>query len=443
MKPKLRKIAVVQTINGIGHRTVGGATPYPRKYRDIARTLITRAAVAEAYQRKEWQVDTETVENIQKGLFALCNLARVTLTDVSDRDAMHRLVRRYGLDEYALSALRWAPDAINMGSEMAKNARIFDFDDQLWLPYAWGLQPEQFNWVLVDEAQDLNAAQRHLVLKCRAPGGRVIAVGDKRQAIYGFAGADAESFERIAEETNATMLPLSICYRSPSSHLDLAREIVPQIEPRPDAPVGTVDQISERDLPSVLRPGDMVLCRMTAPLITLCLQLIAQNIPATVKGREIGKQLGEMVDRVLGKKDLSQLPSLIRSYRMEQAQKLAEDESQLQSLYDRLDAIECCYMAWSCATADAFKGRLESLFSDKNEKNAIVLSTVHKAKGLEGERVFILKPNRLPLRLKTAQQWQIEQERNLLYVALTRAKSYLCFVRDEDEDDDDDAGDEE
>jgi ATP-dependent exoDNAse (exonuclease V) beta subunit len=88
-----------------------------------------------------------------------------------------------------------------------------------------------------------------------------------------------------------------------------------------------------------------------------------------------------------------------------------------------------CYQEWQSTSADTFKARLESLFNDKN--SIITLSTIHRAKGLEAERVFILRPDKLPLQLRNPQQWQTEQEWNLRYVALTRSKHYLCFVHQE------------
>ena len=56
-----------------------------------------------------------------------------------------------------------------------------------------------------------------------------------------------------------------------------------------------------------------------------------------------------------------------------------------------------------------------------------MLSTIHKAKGLENERVFFLLPDIIPSKYAT-QPWQIEQEMNLKYVATTRAKHTLIKV---------------
>ncbi len=69
-----------------------------------------------------------------------------------------------------------------------------------------------------------------------------------------------------------------------------------------------------------------------------------------------------------------------------------------------------------------------SLFSDT--KAAIWLSTIHRAKGLEANRVFFLNPSQVP-HPKAVMDWEKVQEMNCKYVALTRAKQTLFFVKEE------------
>ncbi|MDX2241376.1 MAG: UvrD-helicase domain-containing protein [Leptolyngbyaceae cyanobacterium bins.302] len=152
---------------------------------------------------------------------------------------------------------------LEQGQVLARHDKIIDYSDMLYLPYVWDLKPQTFEWVFVDEAQDLSAAQLHLILKARARGGRMLLVGDPLQAIYGFAGADCESFNRIKETLQAQELPLSICYRCPVKVLELAKKLVPQIEGAPDAPDGIVETIKESKLPEVVKEGDLILCRLT------------------------------------------------------------------------------------------------------------------------------------------------------------------------------------
>ena len=73
---------------------------------------------------------------------------------------------------------------------------------------------------------------------------------------------------------------------------------------------------------------------------------------------------------------------------------------------------------------------IERLFADKYA--AIWLSTIHKAKGLESDNVFILKPSIMP-HPKARKSWEIVQENNMKYVAFTRAKNRLFFCWEQNE----------
>ena len=68
------------------------------------------------------------------------------------------------------------------------------------------------------------------------------------------------------------------------------------------------------------------------------------------------------------------------------------------------------------------------MFTDEKVENAVMLSTAHKSKGLEANRVLILLPNKLPLTWQNQLDWQLKQELNLKYVALTRARKELVFI---------------
>jgi superfamily I DNA/RNA helicase len=69
--------------------------------------------------------------------------------------------------------------------------------------------------------------------------------------------------------------------------------------------------------------------------------------------------------------------------------------------------------------------RCETLFSD--DKSAVTLSTVHKAKGLEADNVYILRPELMPHPMAKTPE-AIAQESNIEYVAVTRTKNKLVFV---------------
>jgi superfamily I DNA/RNA helicase len=289
---------------------------------------------------------------------------------------------------------------------------------------------------MIDEAQDLNRAQLELVLRAVGPGGRTLAVGDAGQAIYGWAGADYTSMERIAERTQARALPLSICYRCPASHVALAQSIHPQIEARPDAPEGDIwSEVPEPDMLDRLRPGDLVICRTNAPLVALTYALIRRGVQARMRGRDIGRGLAALVRRIANQEDctLADFPERVERWREQQEEALLAKgkvglEQALINLRDRAETVVAVYDSQKPASLVDFVRRVEELFRDKDEARAVVwLSSIHRAKGDEAEHVYVARPDLLPHPKASAPQ-DMEQEQNLRYVAFTRAKAALYFV---------------
>lgn len=312
------------------------------------------------------------------------------------------------------------------------NKKVVDYTDMLWLGVTLGLRGKKYDWVLVDEAQDISRLQYALIRQMMARDGRALFVGDRRQAIFHFAGADGNSFEHIVQDLGATQLPLSVCYRCPTSVLAKAREWCPQIEARPGAEQGTVRSIRADDLESEVQAGDMVLCRYTAPLVTLCYSLIAQGTSATVRGRDIGQGLIALVKKACGD-DLSMGVDRLRqefsALMVKEERKAMQIDNELarEQLLSTMDDKRQCLTAVlrycdGHSAADVVRS-IGELFSDQT--GAVVCSTIHRAKGLENDRVFCLWPC-VSKRATTIVQRQ--QETNIQYIAITRAKKELIFV---------------
>ncbi|HEU4325715.1 MAG TPA: UvrD-helicase domain-containing protein, partial [Roseiflexaceae bacterium] len=387
---------VARTIHSVGH---GCVTRHlegkkiridDRKYQKIAKTF------GQSIVRSPGEQQQAAIRNLTE----LSRFARLTLTDPADRPELEQMIQHYGieLDQALLPLLLAAlPELLREGEALARQQGLIDYTDQLYLPYRWQLQPAQLPFVLVDECQDLSAAQLDLALKCRALSGRMVFVGDENQSIQGFAGAANDSFWNIQKRTNATLLPLSVCYRCPTLHIDLARAIVPRIEARPGAPAGTVEHIKEEQLASHIRPGDMVICRLTAPLIKACIQLIERRIPARVRGRNLSEQLTAIVRAVaeLPNSTYADFGRHLERYADLQWARLGQregSEAQVEALNDRVEAVRVVWESSQAAGATALAEEIEALFSD--EQTAVTLSTIHRAKGLEADRVFLLHPER-------------------------------------------------
>jgi DNA helicase-2/ATP-dependent DNA helicase PcrA len=301
-------------------------------------------------------------------------------------------------------------------------SHCIDFDDQLYLPVALDLPIPQLDWVFVDEVQDLSPIQIELVLRA-GKRGRVICVGDYNQAVYGFRGAHPQAVAEITDRLQATRLPLSISSRCPEAVVEVARRVVPDLEWH--KPGGVVDVVETREFVERVRPGDMVLCRFTAPLVGLCMQLLGAGKRSCVLGRDIEAGLMRLVKRFDRAKDLPTFWLRLNTYELEAAERYADNPMRLAAVYDRCEALRV--IGAKCRTLEELKGKLHALFGEKDAAT-VVCSTVHKAKGLEADRVWIVKPECLPYLAKASQEWQVQQERNLLYVAVTRAKEELYFV---------------
>ena len=368
---------------------------------------------------------------------AISNLfdkARLTLTPVDDVDALYDLAWRFQIElkpDWRDKALAVQKHLLDQGIMQIRNAGLHDFTDMIFMPVHLGLDIAQYDFVLVDEAQDLNACQLEFVLRMIAPSGRIVAVGDEKQAIMGFAGADTASFWKIKARSNAVQLPLSVCYRCPTSHLDLARMYVPHIEARENAPEGVITYAKEFDVAKYVQKGDLILCRRTAPLIDLCIRLIGLGFAARVRGRDVAKTLTDMVEAVakmLGF-EMSKFLKYLEFYKDIQVKSLSEREDSeeiIQSIKDRCEALEACYLRYQSDSPAALSEAISNLFSD--EQTSVWLSTIHRAKGLEGERVLILQYDQIPLEWKNQTVEQYEQECNLVYVALTRSKNELVLL---------------
>lgn len=309
-----------------------------------------------------------------------------------------------------------------------------DFTDMVWLPVYLRLTPKRYGWIFVDECQDLSRASLALITASVKRGGRILFVGDRRQAIYAFAGADAQSFERTLDYCKGRSLPLSVCYRCPTVALDFAREYCPQIEAREGAPAGVVRTVKAEELAQDVREGDMVLCRVNAPLVSLCFRLIGEGVAAQVRGRSIGQGLVKAAREAEGLCGTwEHFDQGIDAWAARQHDALArkiKDDDRLAEAVDRLgDQVQCLRVIYARSEAkslSALETAIDEIFSD--ERAAVQLSSVHKAKGLEAPRVYLLHPELLPSpRARTPEQ--CEQERNLAYVALTRCEQELIFVR--------------
>ena len=330
-------------------------------------------------------------------------------------------------------SINYDPDVLGVARSIMEksinNTRFIDFDDMIYLPVALNLKCATYDNVFVDECQDLNRSQIEMILKMvKKPNGRIIAVGDPKQSIYGFRGADAEAMPRIKEVLKATELPLSVCYRCPTSHIELAKEIVPWIEPAPEAIKGTVEHIAVDTFTENISKDKepLVLCRTNAPMISYALKLIKEGYKAHVRGSDIGKYLKSIIIG-FNSNNLNELNEQINKWESEQLEMLNKrwaSAAVKETITDYADVMR--EFTKQSKDPQNVITNIDTLFSDNND--GTIFTTVHKTKGLEADTVYIIRPDLLPLVRPNQKEWEIEQEMNLKYVALTRSKNKLVFV---------------
>ena len=372
--------------------------------------------------------DPQESLNKRSAMKRLVSLGKAVLIDENDPIAVQAMADRYGLELNGEtdSVIDLLPKVMRRSREQTN---VVDFDDMIYLPIALNLSLKKFDRLFVDETQDLNKSQLEFVLGSIREKGQIVAVGDRNQSIYSFRGADSEAIPNIISALNAKTLPLSITYRCPVSHVRLAQQLVSHLEARDNAPEGIVGEVKESQLAEA-RDGDMILCRVNAPLVPIAFSLIRQGVKATVRGRDIGSNLASLARKLAKDTTLmSQFYSNLSDYESRELGRLEgrkASEMQVQSVLDKCETLS--YVASECVLPDEIARRVESIFSD--DVAGVVLSSVHRAKGLESDRVYILRPELMPHPLAKS-AWEREQELNCQYVSWTRSRSELYFVATE------------
>ncbi len=307
---------------------------------------------------------------------------------------------------------------------------VVDFDDMILFPLIKNLRVKfGKDLILLDEAQDTSRARQALARKFLKPQGRMAVVGDDRQAIYGFAGADASALPNLVTNLAAVTLPLSVTWRCPKAVVREAQRYVPDIEAAPEAIEGSVSHATA--LPADLSKADAILCRNTAPLITIAYKLIKAGVPCKVEGRAIGDGLLNLVNRwkVTTIDAFLQRLDVYQQREVQKAQARGAD-AKVAEINDRCETIQNICQACTDrkqTSLDDVRAFITSLFAD-DVRGMVTLATYHRSKGREWQRVMLWDhANRCPSKA-ARQEWQKEQERNLAYVAITRAQRELIYI---------------
>jgi len=295
-------------------------------------------------------------------------------------------------------------------------AGTIDFDDQIYMSALFGGAFPQFPLVMVDEAQDLSPLNLEMLRKLFT--GRLIAVGDPWQSIYGFRGAVSNGMRAIADEFSMTQMTLSVSFRCPKAVVRRAQQRVPHFRYADWAAEGEVIEMPKwaaTDIPD----GAAIICRNNAPLLKLAFSLIMHSRGIELRGFDIGPSLVKAL-RKLGPPTMTKSEAYLAIDKWEE-EKLARKKGESATR----DRAECLRVFVDCGGSLA--GAITHAETIFRERGPIQLLSGHKSKGLEWDNVFHLDPWRIPSPYAKSEE-SITQELNVKYVIETRAKRNLFLV---------------
>lgn len=399
----------------------------------------------------------------------LYNLCRLTLTDMSSNKDVSRLIDDHVLFLYYGDEGYSAPDISEITSTLKildtksrqqfETQGVIDFTDMLWItfnklkydnwevPY-WAL----YTNIYCDEVQDFSNIQLNFLKFIKRTKGRYVFIGDFHQAIYNFAGANAQAFNQIPKMfAPVETFDLPICYRCAKSHLSrVNREYGIPILPCDDAPMGFVKTIDKNKISEYAKAGDMVISRKNKWIAEVVLDLARNGTPIFIEDKDmvaaIKRQilsskctsvgtLEKFLQKVISnynKKLFEIVSKNVREggHEEERLEAVAETNSKIDNTSFLLEILEG-YLE-NHASSDSiskFSNFIDKLLNTTPSPNCVRLCSIHKAKGLEATNVFVLNEAKINYDFRNSKEQNI-QEKNLSYIATTRAKEGLYLVKE-------------
>lgn len=312
---------------------------------------------------------------------------------------------------------------------------VVNFHDLLTLPLELDLVQREYAWVFVDEAQDLNVVQHAWVKRL---GVKYALAGDEYQSIMGFTGSNRKLMKQLADELGCVTRPLSICFRCGVDIIRLARPFTDRIEPAPGAVQGEVIHLTPEEMGVALRGGDLILARTTAQLFGAAFRMAREGFPVTVRGRDLVGRMIRTLKRALSTPEnrvrltdafsvgfvRERVLTVIADLEAEDGPRRATALREVDVLQCALSTAEEAALSYEELSLEIIQETAESLFHSFSPATSLNFMTAHAAKGLEANRVVILSEG-FP-----HPDGDEEEENNLIFVALTRAKKSLLFVNE-------------
>jgi len=368
--------------------------------------------------------------------FQLIDMARYNLKQ-SEKEIRKMATKKYGMSLIA-DECHFVARVLNWGME---NRKTVDYEDLLWLPSQFGYFTKKYlaDIIMLDEAQDASIAQQDVIKRCFKRETRLFAFGDEDQTINSWCGSDTDSFEHLKDADEfrrpAVEFPLSTNYRCGKKIIEYAKQYT---EKTINAREGAEDGVVRHDAHLYeVNDGDMILCRNIAPLMEVYRRGVAIGKKMYFRGEELGRNLvkdadcanGDTIDEII----FSMKKRLVSTWQFLSnelgiSEREAANEPMLVSLLDTIKTMES--LPPTVKNRRDLEKFTKDVFSNEGSEG-IQLSTIHRAKGLEADNVFIICPSLIPSKLSTL-DWQILEEKHLLYVMCTRPKNSLNFITEKE-----------
>lgn len=424
-------------------------------------------------------------------LYQLCRVMLLNMSDIyilkkTIKD--YNLFVDYSEEEYEVPNIEKIKSTINILDKKSKKIfeeeKIIDFSDMLYITIL-KLKKEEweipywlyFTNIYCDECQDYNNLQLQLLKFIKREKGRYIFAGDYYQSIYSFNGANSQSFNLIPSLfAPIKKLKLPICYRCPTSHLEkVNREFNIPIIPREGAPKGEIKNIKKNEIRKYIKIGDMVISRKNKWLSDVIMNLVSVGVPVFIEDKEfvskikkftekaeedtlreyeenlnkqkerIEKTIRENLTKEKVEKMIEENSKLIKenypSYLLEESedknvityetvvQNILDNNTKIDNIDFLLKIIEGYKKKSNKKDLKSFLDYFNTLLNTKIPQNCVRISTVHKAKGLEADNVFVLNEGKVVKDFRNSLEQQF-QEKNLSYISITRSKHNLYLVKE-------------
>lgn len=376
--------------------------------------------------------------------------------------------------------------ALDFDDLLMKTVELFDKEGEVLNKYA-----NQWQYILIDEYQDTNQAQFVLTKQLASRWRNLCCVGDFSQSIYMWRGADFRNLEKLKDEyKNLKVFNLEQNYRSTQNILDAASGVIANNSGHPvlklwtdksgGKKVGLYEALDEKEearfiVDTINQNQDLsdyaILYRTNAQSRAIEEALIEAGIPYVLVGgvrfyqrREIKDCLAYLrvianpKDKVsweriekLGKRRMEKFRLFLKKTNrqgrtltvldavLEATGYLDRFDKKDEEDLGRLENIrELRSVAREFKSLEQFLENVALVEQDymmdnpKKEKNnnKVTLMTMHAAKGLEFKTVFIvgMEEGLFPHSRSMLERDELEEERRLAYVGMTRAKSQLVLT---------------